>query len=560
MNRVALILVIGLTLVGFLLRFIGQPTIPQGFHRDEAGIAYSAYSILQTGRDEWGRFLPLHFKALGDYPPGIYNYLVAVSMLLVGYGELAERLPAILAGTALIPISFILIKQWFKQPAVAIVVAACVAVMPWEIVQSRGGSEATVALMWSFLAFIFWRNWIQTKNWRVGWRWLALASVMVFLALFSYNAAKVAVPLLLTWFTFCWWRQIKQPKIAIVWVLLWWLVGAGSVFGQAGTEMSFQATSVLNQPTENSSLQVGFIREGVADVPVMVSRAIHNRAVLLGRNLVGNYLTYFSPSYLFFEGGLPGRYQVVETGLLFLISLPLLAIGIYRSSTLSKKEKRMLYGWLFLAPLVAALTNTDVPHVKRSLFLFLPLYMLMGLGLSALWQYAHWKVARVGLLAVVLLITGWELVWFGVHYAVHANYQAVHHRSYGWPEVFATTESLASDYDSIYVYEDGDAPYVFYLFYTQYPPKKYQTVAESNPANIFNPNKEVWQLENYTFIPAACPDEIEPGILYVSPAYRCDDAFKGFQSPVEIISIVKAPDTTAKFIIYSQATSEPVRN
>jgi hypothetical protein len=38
--------------VGFLVRVIGQPTVPYGFHRDEAAIGYSAYSVLFTARDE----------------------------------------------------------------------------------------------------------------------------------------------------------------------------------------------------------------------------------------------------------------------------------------------------------------------------------------------------------------------------------------------------------------------------------------------------------------------------------------------------------------------------
>jgi len=41
---------------------------------DEASLGYNAYSILQTGRDEYGKLLPLIFKSFGDYKPGLYAY------------------------------------------------------------------------------------------------------------------------------------------------------------------------------------------------------------------------------------------------------------------------------------------------------------------------------------------------------------------------------------------------------------------------------------------------------------------------------------------------------
>jgi hypothetical protein len=33
---------------------------------DEAALGYNAYSVLETGHDEYGQFLPLIFKSFGD--------------------------------------------------------------------------------------------------------------------------------------------------------------------------------------------------------------------------------------------------------------------------------------------------------------------------------------------------------------------------------------------------------------------------------------------------------------------------------------------------------------
>lgn len=44
----------GIFLFAFVLRVFMLGHIPWGFQWDEASYAYNAYSILKTGKDEWG--------------------------------------------------------------------------------------------------------------------------------------------------------------------------------------------------------------------------------------------------------------------------------------------------------------------------------------------------------------------------------------------------------------------------------------------------------------------------------------------------------------------------
>ena len=60
-----IILILGFTVLFLLagwLRIgkIGQ--IPAGFYADEAAIAYNDYSLLETGRDEYGKSWPALFR------------------------------------------------------------------------------------------------------------------------------------------------------------------------------------------------------------------------------------------------------------------------------------------------------------------------------------------------------------------------------------------------------------------------------------------------------------------------------------------------------------------
>ena len=68
------VFLIGILLVAALLRIPYLSSYPVGFHADEASMGYDAYSLLKTGRDQYGEFLPLHTRSFGDYDEALYRY------------------------------------------------------------------------------------------------------------------------------------------------------------------------------------------------------------------------------------------------------------------------------------------------------------------------------------------------------------------------------------------------------------------------------------------------------------------------------------------------------
>ena len=61
-------------ILALILRFYQLGRTPVSLEWDEVAIGYDAYSILKTGRDQYGKFLPLTFRSLDDYKPPIYEY------------------------------------------------------------------------------------------------------------------------------------------------------------------------------------------------------------------------------------------------------------------------------------------------------------------------------------------------------------------------------------------------------------------------------------------------------------------------------------------------------
>ena len=105
---VILLLILALAIV---LRFYNLTNVPPGVNRDEASIGYTAYSLLQTGKDEYGRFLPISFQSFGDWKLPLYIYATAVSVKVFGLTEFAVRFPSAIFGILTVFLTYILVKE-----------------------------------------------------------------------------------------------------------------------------------------------------------------------------------------------------------------------------------------------------------------------------------------------------------------------------------------------------------------------------------------------------------------------------------------------------------------
>jgi hypothetical protein len=71
--------------VAALARILFLSSNPPSLNWDEVSHGYNAYSILKTGRDEWGRLFPLsNFRAYGDYPLALNLYLTIPFIATLG--------------------------------------------------------------------------------------------------------------------------------------------------------------------------------------------------------------------------------------------------------------------------------------------------------------------------------------------------------------------------------------------------------------------------------------------------------------------------------------------
>src|SRR3989344_6012254 len=92
-------LLVLIVILGFILRFVWITRVPPSLNWDEVNHGWNAYSILKTGRDEWGKAFPIaNFRAYGDYPLPLNLYLTIPFVATLGLNEIALRLPHALLG------------------------------------------------------------------------------------------------------------------------------------------------------------------------------------------------------------------------------------------------------------------------------------------------------------------------------------------------------------------------------------------------------------------------------------------------------------------------------
>ena len=173
-----------IVILGFALRVAFWQSSPSP-HWDEISLGYNAYSLLHTGRDEWGVSLPIIFRAFGDYKLPVYTYLAVVFQAVLGLNIFATRFPSLVAGVGLIIVAFALGRKAAGN-LVGLFSALLVAVSPWTLFLSRIGSEANVCafLIAAGLYYLFSGSFSR-------------AILLLGLSVWTYNSARVFVPLFL---------------------------------------------------------------------------------------------------------------------------------------------------------------------------------------------------------------------------------------------------------------------------------------------------------------------------------------------------------------------------
>lgn len=453
--------------VAFVLRVSQTSFLPPALNWDEVSHGYNAYSILKTGRDEWGKTFPIIFRAYGDYKLPVYIYLTVISEFFFGLSELAVRLPSILAGTLSVLFTYLLVRKLFTKNSLALIAAFLMAIEPWSLFTSRIAVEANVAVFLIITGVFFFLK--GTRN----FKFLILSIIFLGLSVWTYNSARIFVPFLLVSLLLIYKDGVMRLKKRIAYLALPFAIFFLPMFYQLVSPSGIARYSWVEILDDGSSALIVENRAKIA-LPAPFPRLISNKATFFVGKFVTNYFSHFSPDFLFFKGGSNYQFSLPGHGLLYLVGLPFFIFGLVVSLKNYGREKwaQLILFWLVLAPIPSSLTR-ESPHALRALVI-LPLPMLItGLGLHTIYNWLEKR--KVGLVFVVIyavfILAGVENYAKDLVFNYRPNYSWSW--QFGYKEVVSYVKDNYDKYDRIVMTKKYGEPHEFILFSWPWEPSKY---------------------------------------------------------------------------------------
>lgn len=484
MKKILLPLLI--VLLGLFLHFAYLKTTPTNLTMDEVNNGYTAYSLLKTGKDEWGSAFPILFRSVGDFKPPILIYLTIPSVALFGLNEFAVRFPVALFSVIAALFAYLLSKKYlFKHSPewIHLLTLFLFTVSPWLLIFSRSGYEAVVALSFFLINLYCLLEYFEKKL----IHHLFLALFFAFLSAFTYHSFKLFVPLMdlllillhIRLLPEIFTRLRKTPLpfalISVFFILMTLFFIRFFIFGPGSTRAQMVFLSIdfdfdIALMNKLRSLSLEFLR-----LPMLFFFWFKR------------YLDYFTPNFYLYSGlelTLPGHPGSGVTG--FAVYTPFLIglLGLLFSKNdklVSRNTKVILLGWLLLGFLPASLAN-NIQQPLRAIGALPAVLFIAIVGLLVVVRSVkNQNLIKAFYLTLICLFI-YDYSRFLDYYLVHYPKELSEYRHYGWEQMSKFVFPIKDQYDHVFIDPRYGAlgrttysvPYLYFLFYSGYDPAKFQ--------------------------------------------------------------------------------------
>lgn len=499
-----IILLVLIILLAAVLRIWQLDKVPVSLFGDELDSGYQAYSILKTGKDYSGNFLPINFKSLAEWRTPFSIYLSVPTVAIFGISAWGVRLPNAIVGVLAILGLYLLVYEFTKNKILSLISAFLLAISPWHLQYSRTGFDGPEMVVLYIYGVYFLLTSFRGKN------TLWLSAVCFALTPWAYNTAKLFLPLTLLMILIIWKDNlIKIAKGRLIWAIIIFSVitipfAVTTIFG-GGTER-IQGISIFNDPTVIP--QIGFDRlndiqtRGGSNIQQasIFDKLFHNQITSYTKTFTDNYLQSFSTQFLFIKGDSlnPRQSSGIELYKLDFIFL-ILGLIFLTTAQLDKKIKLFLIFWLLMAPIPSALTQDGGDHATRLLLMLPVLIILIAFGI----KFSYEKINKnFKVLFAIILSIGYlaSFIFYQHDYWIHYPWRSERWWHAGYEEAVKSAVEEGKNYDRVIISSADEPSLKFFIAWSMYPPDRFQKEYNSYLATGPNSNS-TFELDKYEFPP-----------------------------------------------------------
>jgi 4-amino-4-deoxy-L-arabinose transferase-like glycosyltransferase len=486
-----LILLLIILLAAFM-RLWKIDKVPVSLFGDELDVGYQAYSILKTGRDYNGNFMPLHFQSLAEWRTPLYLYSAVPTVAVFGISPLGIRLPAVIFGVLNIWMMYLMVtellyyglkekggKEIFYNRIISLTAAFLLAISPWHLQYSRAGFEVTELLFFYLSGIYFFFK--SLRNPKCLW----LSAISFGLTPWIYSTAKLFTPILLLFLLVVWFKDIiRFPKKELVKsILAFLLLGLPMVYAVffSGGSQRFNYISIFTDPSMEGDIGFARLNDAAFEgqnrniILKISSRVIHNKYTYWGKKILDNAYSAFSTNFLFNMGDLNRRHNIEGMGELYKADALPLVIGIilFFAFFKSSKIKLFILFWLLAGVIPSSLTRDGATHATRLILILTPLIFLIAYGLIkfVILLPRHWKAVFIAAYCMLLAV---NFYFYQHNYWVHNPWYSERWWHAGFKETISYLKANENLYDKIIFSNADEPPAIFLAGWYQFPPDQWQ--------------------------------------------------------------------------------------
>lgn len=462
--------------------------IPSGVYVDEAVTGVNAYSILKTGKDEYGKSFPVAFRFFGSYSPPLYVYLTTIPVYFLGLNEFSVRIVSAVLGSLMVAIIYGFLKSsgWFDKKIIPWILVLFI-LTPWNFFYSRTGYEIYLGFFLFSLGVLF--LWLGFKK-KI---FLPLGIIILSLATYGSHSQIYSVPLFLVLFI-TWYFKKLDKKFLLAGLITAFII-------QVPHLLLLSTKAFINKSDLFYSREI-LLNADKIFLPNFISLPLSFLFSFLGR-----VTAYFSPGNLFFLPDPELQRSIPEISVFYnWMVLPYLA-GLFVLGLKIKSSFAKFLLVLITAVVLPASLTGDPFSTQRALGLLLPLFIIIAVGIQLIASKIDYKKFLFIYIGLLLL----SVIFLWRSYFVLLPSERAVSWSYGYKDL---ARIISENPDKTFIIDQGGGKpsYIELAFFLKTHPqalqqavsreisKNYYNFSEFNPDYKFGnieTRKVIWESDIY---------------------------------------------------------------